>query len=438
MISKLLDLAQLGIFLASFAGIVFVISRSALAGAIVVLGAFLLFEATSPQMIENVVFTFGSVSVYPIDVTSLALLLVAVPRLFVLDIRGPARLVLAFVVLLLATHLVWGLAEFGVQRAVDHSRLWLPIVSGVVYGATVRAWDRRLPAAFIATGSILATLSVLGIARHGLFEANKYILVNGELVDARPVSALGVLVMLEGLILLLARGRLTVFTVALAVLLASGVVLLQYRTLWVVALVCLTMGCLFVAARFRSTNERVVYLATGAALIVLPFVAFAVARVGTYQQSVESATGSSSTLAWRVDAWRILLSRHNSPFDVVFGTPSGTSREIDVSGLVTNLNAHNLYVEALLLFGLVGFLALCALWAMALAHRSETAEQLGIAVAAIPIIVVCQLLVSMTHIPDQVQGLLLGSMLSMACFGRERSPSRILIGVGQRKLTTAG
>ncbi len=438
MIGKLLDLAQLGILLASFAGIVFVISRSAIAGAIVVLGSFVLFKATSPNLIENVAFTFGSISVYPIDVTSLALLLVAVPRLFVLDIRGPARLVLVSVVVLLAAHLLWGIAEFGVQRAVDHSRDWLPIVSGVVYGATVRAWDRRLTTAFIATGSLLAAVSVLGIVRHGLFEANQFILVNGELVDARPVISLSVLVMLQGLILLLARGRLNAFTVVLAALLTSGVVLVQYRTLWVVALVCLTLGCLFLAARFRSTNERVVYLATGAALIALPFVAFAVAQVGSYQQSVQSATGSSSTLAWRVEAWRILLGRHSSPFDVVFGTPSGTDRQIEVSGQVTNLSAHNLYVEALLLFGLIGFLALCALWAAAIAHREETAAMLGVASAAILIIVVAQMLVSLTHIPDQVQGLLLGSMFSMACFGRERSPSRSVVRVGRRKLTTAG
>ena len=105
---------------------------------------------------------------------------------------------------------------------------------------------------------------------------------------------------------------------------------------------------------------------------------------------------------------------------------------------MTNLSAHNLYVEALLLFGLIGFLALCALWAMALAHRNETAEQLGVAAAAILIIIVSQMLVSLTHIPDQVQGLLLGSMVSMACFGRERSHSRSVVGVGRRKLTTAG
>ncbi len=325
---------------------------------------------------------------------------------------------------MLAAHLTWGIAEFGVQSAVNHSRDWIPIVSGIVYGATVRTWDRRLPTAFIATGSLLAVLSLIGIVRHGLFEANQFILVNGELVDARPVISLSVLVMLQGLIFLVARGRITALTVGLAVLLMSGVALVQYRTLWIVALVCLMLGCLFLAGRFRSTNERMVYFGTGAALIALPFVAFAVAQVGSYQQSVQSATGASSTLAWRVDAWKVLLSRHSSPFDVVFGTPSGTSREIDVGGRVTNLSAHNLYVEALLLFGVIGILALCALWAMALAHRNETAEQLGVAAPAILIIIVSQILVSLTHIPDQVQGLLLGSMLSMACLGCERSPSR--------------
>src|SRR5262245_46615175 len=168
MISNLLALAELGLICALFATVIFLAARSAFAGLAVVIATYLLFEVTSPKIIDYAGFAFGSVSIYPMDAASLALLFVGVPRLFLRDIAAPARIALVTLFLCLIAHVVWGAAEFGLQPAVDGSRDWLPVVSGIVYGATVTGWDRRLPTAIIATGCVVAAWSVISIMQHGL------------------------------------------------------------------------------------------------------------------------------------------------------------------------------------------------------------------------------------------------------------------------------
>lgn len=423
MTTWLLQTAMLVLASAAFGTLVILVSRNPMAGAGVVLGAFVLLEATSPPIVQGLVLQQGPFSIQPFDVVSMALLSVGVWRLFTEEISGPMKLLLLAVVLSLVAHLVWGAVEFGVQQAVDYSRLWFLIVSGLVYGATVKDWDRRLPTAFIATGCFLAALSIVQIFRRGLSQAETTILINGKPVDARPVIAMGVLLMLEGLILLFARGKFTSATAGIAVLLASGIVLVQFRTLWIAAIAAGTLGAFYLAVRFRASSERVVYALTGVGLVLVPTLLFLVSQVGAYQGSVDSSTGEQSTLTWRIAAWKILLSRHSTPFDLLFGTPSGTNREIIVNGIATNLSAHNTYVEAQLLYGLVGVFALSALGAVALRSRRETARQLEIAAPAVVVLVVTNAIVWLTTQPDQLQGLLFGSLLSAACLQRRQSPA---------------
>ena len=415
MIGQLLQAAQLVAAVVCFAGIVILVARSALAGAIIVLGTFLLFDATAPPLLELVV-QFGTTSVYPIDMVSLALLSVGTWRLVVEDIYGPAKIALVVLVVLLTTNLLWGVGEFGVEHATNQSRFWLTIISGVVYGATVRSWDRRLPTVFIVSGCFLAAVSIVRVFQHGLYSATTFIDVGGNSVDARPVMALGVLVILNALIMVLARGAFTLVTAALALLLTTGLVLLQYRTLWVTAVACAVLGLFVLASRYRASNERVVYLVTGLMLLAVPAALYAISQVSVYQRSAESATGATSTFTWRIEAWKTLLEKHSSPFDLAFGTPSGSGREIVIDGWATNLSAHNLYVESILQFGLIGFAALCAIAWLAFSARERSAAQLELATPAVVILLVSVLMVAITHSPAQVHGLLLGVVLSAACF----------------------
>lgn len=409
------DTVQLVLGCSVFIALVFAVSRSALAGAGVALGAFVLFEATSPPVIQGLVFQQGSFSIYPLDLSAMALLTVGVWRLLANDISGPVRVALLTLVVSIVVHLAWGVVEFGVEQAIDYSRAWFAIASGIVFGATARNWDHRLPNAFIATGFLLAVLSVIQITRTGLHSANTFIEVGGEYVDARPTIAIGVLVMLQAIIMLFGRGRLTLASASLVILLAGGIALLQYRTVWIVSLVCALLGAVHLAMRYRRSNERAVYALTGVGLLILPMLLLALSQSSTYRESAETAAGPTSTLAWRIEAWKTLLGRHSSAFEILVGTPSGTERRIVVDGRATNLSAHDMYVEALLLFGLVGLVALCALSAYAVMSRNETARQLGLAAPAIVILLASQALVAVMHIPNQVEGLLFGCLLAAAC-----------------------
>ena len=423
MISQIVEVAQLAVSIVGFLAVVFLVWRSAIAGVVVALTAFVLFGATPIPLAGDLVFQFGSTSVYPLDVASLALLSVGSFRLLSGRIYGPAKVLLVTLVVLLLGHLIWGATEFGVEQAANHSRIFLPIISGVVFGATVKDWDRRLPTVFIIAGCCLAALSIVRVLQHGLYAANTYIDDGGQLVDARPVIALGVLLMLQALILVLARSPVTMRSVAVAVLLLSGIVLLQYRTVWVAAIACAVLGAFYLAMRYRASNERIVYLFTALALLSVPISLFAISQVSAYEESAKSATGISSTLTWRVEAWKALLGKHSSPFDLVAGTPSGTGREISVKGLETNLSAHNLYVEALLLYGLVGVFAFVALAVLAVRFRDQSARQLEIATPAVLVVILGVALVSMTHTPGQVEGLFFGALLSAACYQTRRSPA---------------
>jgi hypothetical protein len=412
----LIDTALLVLACAVFGALVLLVSRSAMAGAGVALGAFVLFEATSPPIVSDLVFQQGSFSVHPMDVVSIALLSVGVWRLFSEEISGPVKVALLTIVLSLVAHLIWGAFEFGLQQATDYSRGWFTIVSGVVYAATVKDWDSRLPTAFIATGCLLAAVSIVQILRRGLHSANTFIDQGGQYVDARPTVAVAVLVMLQALIMLLARKKFTLRTACISGLLISGIVLLQYRTLWVTAIACALLGAFYLAMRFRASNERAVYALTGATLVLVPILLFGVSQVSAYRESAESATGETSTLAWRIEAWKALVGRHSSAFELLIGTPSGTERQIVVDGRASNLSAHDVYVEALLLYGLVGFLAFSTLALIALRCRHDTAQRLEITAPTVVVLLASQALVALTHIPNQTQGLLFGCLLSVACY----------------------
>jgi O-antigen ligase len=428
MITWVLGAGQLALAAAGFTAVVVLASRRAVAGLIIVLATFVLFEATAPPLLELTV-QFGSVSIYPIDVVSLALLSIGTWRLLTQELYGPAKIALLTLVFLLLSNLVWGIAEFGLEPATNGSRFWFPIVSGVVYGATARDWDRRFVTVLVGAGCLLAGLSIVRLLQHGLHEATTFIDAGGREVDARPVMALGVLVILNALILLLGRGRLTWTSAGLALLLTSSIVLLQYRTLWVTAIAAAVIGGFYLATKFIATQERVVYLLTAFMLLVVPVALLAISRVSVYQESVESATGASSTLTWRLEAWGTLLEKHSSALDLTFGTPSGTDREIVIAGWATNLSAHNVYVEAVLQYGLVGLVALLAPFAIAFRARTATAERLGIAPPTVVVLLTTLVLVSMTHSPGQVQGVVLGALVSAACiqpqpsFERRRVPA---------------
>lgn len=165
------------------------------------------------------------------------------------------------------------------------------------------------------------------------------------------------------------------------------VVVLQHRTVWAVTLASVAIIFLL-SGKIRSKALSTFVLAgmLGAA-VLLPFVAGG--KLEPVQQSlahsVEEMGQRDSTLMWRVAGWKTLIEQwaQGGPVVNMIGKPfgSGFSRHIEFSQKEQTQNPHNHYVYALLRVGLVGLLAMLAVYYMALSglwrYRNQPAVQVA-------------------------------------------------------------
>lgn len=159
------------------------------------------------------------------------------------------------------------------------------------------------------------------------------------------------------------------------------IVVLQHRTVWAVTLASVAIIFLL-SGRVRSKVLSTFVLAgvLGAA-VVLPFVAGG--KLDTVQQSlahsVEEVGQKKSTLMWRVQSWQTLIEQwaYGGPVVNMIGKPfgAGFSRHIELAQEELTQNPHNHYVYALLRVGLVGLLAMLAVYFMALRSMWKNRSQ---------------------------------------------------------------
>lgn len=159
------------------------------------------------------------------------------------------------------------------------------------------------------------------------------------------------------------------------------IVMLQHRTVWVVTLASVAIIFLLAGkARSKAISTFVLAGVLGTA-VLLPFVAGG--QLDTVQQSlshsVEEVGQKDSTLAWRVESWKTLIEQwaYGGPLVNMIGKPfgAGFSRHITLSQIELTQNPHNHYVYALLRVGLVGLLAMLAVYYMALRSMWENRNQ---------------------------------------------------------------
>lgn len=164
------------------------------------------------------------------------------------------------------------------------------------------------------------------------------------------------------------------------------IVMLQHRTVWAVTLASVAIIFLL-AGKVRSKALSTFVLAgvLGTA-VLLPFVEGGqMDRVQkSLVHSVEEVGQKDSTLAWRVESWKTLVEQwaHGGPVVNMIGNPfgAGFSRYIELAQTELTQNPHNHYVYALLRVGLVGLLAMLAVYYMALrsmwANRNQPSMHL--------------------------------------------------------------
>ena len=400
-------------------GLAYLFAKSASAAAWALVAAFVTTQGIVPSL--NIQATQGGITLYALDVVAGLMLAIGVSRLVTRASPPSILLPLAALSALFMIHVAWGIATFGLQVAVNGSRSWLYLLGPLVYASFARPrWTRSSFVPLIVGAGALAVFALAQIARHGLYGANEFIEIRGELIDARPVTASGALLIVQ-CVLIAAAGRFVRSTIWWLGIASLGVaaILLQHRTVWIIALVLAAIAYVRWARVAIIVNERAAAGAAAAILLVAPVVITLVASSGAFQESVRSATGENSTLDWRTKSWRSLVESRSSE-ELLVGLPAGTSLERRIGNQIATQSPHNVYVDSLLSFGLLGPLIMAWLWILILRSRRNAAAVLGVSSVAVALIVVSQALFGITNMLGPLQGLLLGMLLQAAWFtGRD-------------------
>ena len=400
--------------LVALVGLWLLFTSHASAAAWALVGVFVTTQAIVPPIELQV--TQGGITFYALDLVTGLMLAIGAMRLLTHQTPRSVSLPVAALILLFALHLAWGVAAFGIQIAVNSSRLWLYMLAPLVFAVeALPRWSRSSFLPLIAGASALALFGLAQIARNGLHQANEFIEVSGELVDARPVSAAGALLIVQCILIAMSARlvRSTTWLIAMGSM-GAAVLLLQHRTVWIIAALAATIAYVRWARIAIFVNERAAAAAAGAILLTAPFVISVVASSSAFAESARSATASNSTFGWRTDSWRSLVESHSSAQDLLFGLPTGTSFERRIGDVIATQSSHSTYVESLLAFGVIGPILITWLWVLIIRRRGRAGAVLGLSSVAVTVLVVSQAVFGITNTLSPIQGLLLGMLLQAA------------------------
>ena len=344
--------------------------RSPAATIALVLGAWIAaFAIRDPVDLSG---TFSSTNVFALDGLAAVMLAVAAVRALMQWRWDAGRVLVAGLVALVAIHIGRGVLEFDLQAGLNNGRTWLYFVAALAYLCTLP--HRPGPAVWrvlIAAGIFLAVLAVPYFVADGIHSASGLIEEDGALVNWRPITAHGALIILQAAILMVATrwpGRRA--SIGLASALGVVILLLQHRTIWVAALAVLALACVWWAIDRPERRRVAIGIGAGAlAALAVAVVAAAIAG-GAFWDSIKEPVSDQSTVIWRTDGWGELISDNDSPSNVLTGNPSGVGFERVVDAAAIDASAHNLYIDAYVRFGVIGVLLVASLWIL-LAVRSR-------------------------------------------------------------------
>lgn len=418
----LFALAGLVIALLGLALLEVVIRRSDV-GAGLALGLVVLQES---QLVEDLSLLQQPVSVGPSDVLFVIFLAASVARFLRTGrLSLPQRLLVLFGILV-AGSLIAGVGPFGLPAATNEARKFLVFISAALYFSTVEPAPellQRIGRIWLVTSGVLAGLALL---RWGANTAGITGWIFGEGTSLRVIPSDAALIVAQGALIALplltartTRGLTQYLAPALLVIL----VLLQHRTVWLVA----AFGLIYLLFRERALTPRILGAMSAAAIVfgALTLVVFDDQDVAEQLVDSSQATG---TFEWRVAGWQALLNQAGpeTPLEVAVGMPFGGGWERTFEGWRVDVTPHNFYVESYLRVGALGVGALLLVYAIILrgpprqTRRPRSPASLG----ALPhnvlhTIIGMQLLYYITYSPDVAQAMLVGLGCAAAAGNRQ-------------------
>ncbi|MEV7175483.1 hypothetical protein [Kitasatospora sp. NPDC093679] len=322
----------------------------------------------------------AGISLYPLDLLTVCAGIAAVVSVVRRPIRPtPGHAALAVLGLLVAVSVVTGMAAYGVQGAGNEARVYfLHALGAICYTATART-GKPLDRLVVRLWTVLACVYCLAAAywwsRLGIGSNSTSVLVDGRMINSRPVDAASALVIAQAAVMLLcdpfgsSGGRL------LAGLLLPVVVLLQHRTVWAAAIVMVAGWLLLrpVGPGRKAAGVTVAVLLAATALLV-----FSLPSDTGLTRNLASSASNEDTLEWRIDSSHLLVGRLNGVHDWLFGLPFGSGFDRMLYGHVVESQPHDFYLHLLLRVGLLGLCA--AVWlVVSVLRRTPPRSPMGLA-----------------------------------------------------------
>ena len=300
--------------------------------------------------------SIGSINVSWADVVTALMGGVALARMAWRHIIRPARGGILGMTAMIGVGLVSWVLLLGLQPGVNFWRAWTFAVAATLYAAsTPRLGEPGGLRPFVWAGALASLTQVIGIARRGFGSNMDDVIVNGELVSARPITASVALIMLIGMIVLLLDGRkVSLPKASLSSWLAVSIVLSQHRSVWVAAAVA---GLLVVRALVSTSRQRLVagtFAGLGAAAVAL-----AVTAVVRSQPQLSVSASSTGTLDWRFENWTEKLTTERSTLEWLVGSVFGPTPLSDPgANVLFKVSSHSIYVETITTLGVLGLVLL--------------------------------------------------------------------------------
>lgn len=357
-VAQLLTLVVLGLVGLAFVALVERMARDTVLGAAVILGLYTLNtfidDGLPPIAPGGITITIGDVSFV------LAFSAAAVVVLRRRSFSGPERLLLLLFGLI-AWSLARGAVTYGPTDAFNEGRTMLYVYGTALY-VGLGHYDaddrRRLGRIWLATGWALVGIALFrwaaffaGVVPTGVFSRVE------ETGTLRVLDARATLMLLAAVLMLAPRWlqRVATFSERWFVVLGSlSVLLLQHRTVYVVAL----LAGLYLAWEDPRLGGRVVAgVAVVAVFAGVVFFAFT-PQDTTELRGVAQSPIESETLEWRVIGWGLLLDDPGFSIGGSFvGRPSGAGWDRQIGFSEITANPHNWFIQDFLRVGLLGLAA---------------------------------------------------------------------------------
>jgi hypothetical protein len=370
-------------------------------------------ESATPVPLDASLLKTGSTHIYPADALAVVLLIATAVNL--VRRPPPARIVIPLTVAgaAFAMNLGLGIAAFGLHHAVNESREWLYLLVTTAFVVTAGPWTSRFWRPWFALAFALVGLAWVGLARYGLHSATAQIIVNGQRVNARPLTAAGAVALALVLVVMMGSSRITpARKIIFGAVLICTILVSQQRTVWVLLAVTFLIWAA-VSLRRRSTARHRHLATTGVAVLILlaAVLAGGVATGNVFDRSLTEATATNSTLQWRLIGWSDLLHSDHSTDGLAFGFPFGTGYHRAVLGVTTNAAPHSFYVATILRLGFIGLVALCFLYWNVWKYRRQAAATLDISPLTVALLLVGLLVYSLTYEPGYFVSSLIAGLL---------------------------